>query len=520
MVTTSNSAIMAQTNCMPCVSSVLELGGITLSASSGRPLYLQIYQKVRESVLAGQFAPGMRLPPTRELAGVWGVSRSTVVLAFDHLIAEGYLEARVGAGTFVSSSIPDTFLHLDRGKRQGQVPHKQSPEATRAELSRRGQLLWDQYQTRRRLSDHPCAFRPGVPALGTFPLAHWRRLSAHQWRNLVPQRLVHFDSMGHPPLREAVASYLQATRGVQCEAEQVIITTSTQHALLLAAQVLLDSGDPIWIEDPCYHRAEASLASTGARLIPIPVDEEGLDLEAGMALGAPPRMVYITPSHQYPLGITMSLPRRLELLDWARQQNVWIMEDDYISEYRFEGKPLTALQGLDTSGRVLYMGTFSKVFTPALRLGYLVVPPSLVEPFRAIRSLLDKCPAFIDQAVLADFINEGHFSHHIRRMRILYAERREALRAAILEEATDLLELDSVDAGLHVLAWLPNGVEDREITRCLAENGIMAPCLSYFFHRPPPRGALVLGFAGWSPPELRASVRAMARSMRGLLGKP
>jgi GntR family transcriptional regulator/MocR family aminotransferase len=323
--------------------------------------------------------------------------------------------------------------------------------------------------------------------------------------------------MGHQPLRVALASYLRASRGVQCEAEQIIITTSTQQSLMLAAQVLADPGDPVWIEDPCYHRAEASLASAGACLVSVPVDEEGLDLEQGKALGVLPRMVYITPSHQYPLGYTMSLRRRLALLDWARQHDVWIMEDDYVSEYRFEGKPLTALQGLDTAGRVLHMGTFSKVFTPAFRLGYLVIPEALVEPFRAVRSLVDRCPPFIDQAVLADFIDGGHLSWHIRKMRTIYAERRDVLTTAILDEAPDLLEVDPQDAGLHVLGWLPHGVDDREITRHLAENGIMAPSISYFFSRPPTRGALVLGYAGWNPPQLQESVRAMARTMRNVM---
>ena len=491
----------------------LDLGAVLVEASRNEPLHAQIHRGVRDAILSGQLSPGLRLPSTRCLADAWSVSRSTVVLAFEQLIAEGYLQGRIGAGTFVNASIPDHLLEV---RREPSVDRSARPTSDPGppRISRRGKKVREKYLSRRKLVDRPLPFRPGVPAEGTFPSPLWRRLTSRIWRSFERDRAAPLDLLGYRPLREAIAVHLRASRGLNCQPEQVVVVSSTQHALTLLAQVLLDPGEPVWIEDPGYLRAQAALKAAGATLVPIPLDSEGFDLSAAIRRPTAAHMVYVTPSHQYPLGITMSLSRRLALLDWARRRNGWIVEDDYTAEYRFAGQPLTALQGLDERGRVIYLGTFSKMFSPALRLGYMVVPPTLIELFEAARSLIDRPPSFIDQAVLAVFIREGHFGRHVRRMRILYASRREALRQAIQEQIPSLQIEPGGNAGLHLVAWLPAGVRDHVVARQLAAHGIMAPPLSNYALRPTRRGALILGFAGWSPAEIVESVHRMAALMR------
>jgi len=489
-----------------------QLGTILVDAVSPNPLYQQIYEGFRQAILSGQLPVGMRLPATRALAALWGISRSTVVLAFEHLSAEGYLEARRGSGTFICSSLPEPLLNVRHPRDQTQRAATRRAEP--AQLSARGTQLWIHYQTKRKHVDLPVPFRPGVPAVGCFPTELWRRLSGRRWRQVTPEALARIDPMGYPPLREALAVYLRAARGVRCEPEQVILVSSSQHAITLLSQILLDPGDSVWIEDPGYPRAQAALTAAGMALVPVPVDGEGLDLQAGQSLDAAARLVYITPSHQYPLGVTMSLSRRLAVLEWAATQKAWILEDDYVSEYRYAGRPLTALQGLDTAGRVIYMGTFSKLFSPALRLSYLVIPPGLVDPFMAARSLIDRGPSFGDQATMADFIQEGYFSRHIRRMRTLYAERQEILKTALQATLSEYLEVQPCDAGLHILGWLQKGMNDAPLTTYLAEQGIMAPALSYFSMTQSGWSGLVLGFAGWDAPEIKQGVEKMARGIR------
>ena len=480
---------------------------VALDASSGRPLHRQLYEGVRAGILSGRLPTRARLPSTRTLAAEIGVSRTTVVTAFEQLLAEGYLEGKTGSGTYVAGAVPDGLL----GVRS--VPGGEGrPARSGRGLSRRGERMAATLTSAARDRGHVRAFRPGVPALDEFPFGEWRRLSGRAWR---PQRglLGYGDPAGYWPLRCGISDHLGPARAVRCSPEQVIVISGSQQALDLCARVLLDPGDAAWVEDPGYRGARAALLGAGAELVPVPVDAEGLDVEAGVARGAGARLACVTPSHQYPLGATMSLARRLELLRWAGRSGAWIVEDDYDSEYRYSGRPLEALQGLDTEGRVVYVGTFSKVLYPSLRLGYLVVPPDLVDAFTAARELSDRQPPGVEQAVLADFIAEGHFARHLRRTRALYAER----QATLVEEAdlrlSGRLDVAPAEAGMHLVGWLPPGEDDRKISERAAKRGVEAPAVSLYGAPPHGGGGLLLGYAAVGHAGIREGVRRLAGAL-------
>ena len=483
---------------------------ISLDGTSRSPYYRQLYEGLRRAILSGMLGAGSRLPSTRTLAAELGVSRTTVVTAFEGLLAEGYLEGKVGSGTFVAGSLPDDLLSV--GPKAGCGP---APVRAGRGLSERGTLLAATPTSVVRDRGAPRAFRPGVPALDEFPHAAWRRISGKVWRRPPGGLLGYGDPAGYRPLREAIAGYLGAARAVRCVAEQVIVVSGSQQALDLAARVLLDPGDAAWVEDPGYMGARGALAGAGARLVPVPVDGEGLGVAAGVVREPGARLACVTPSHQYPLGVTMSLGRRLELLGWANRSGAWVIEDDYDSEYRYTGRPLEALQGLDSSaeGRVIYIGTFSKVLFPALRLGYLVVPPDLTGAFTAARELTDRHPPTAEQAVLADFIVEGHFLRHLRRMRALYAERQATLVEEAGRELAGLLDVRPAGAGMHLVGRLPEGVDDRESSRRAAERGVEAPPVSLYGGVPQGHGGLMLGYAAVGEAETREGVRRLAEAL-------
>jgi GntR family transcriptional regulator / MocR family aminotransferase len=487
----------------------LRLAHVALDAQNGSPLYRQLYEALRRAILAGQLKPGTRLPSTRELAEDLRVSRNTVMNAYEQLLAEGYVEGQTGSGTYVSRLLPEELLHARA------VPGRAPRAASKGRaLSKRGQMLAATPVNVARVTGPSRPFRPGSPAIDAFPFELWSRLVARHWRRPRRDLLNYGEPGGYHPLREAIAAYLGAARAVRCEPGQVIVVAGAQQALDLAARVLTDAGDAVWVEEPGYLGAKGALTAAGARLVPVPLDEEGLSVEAGARLAPSARLIYASPSHQYPSGVTMSLSRRLALLEWAGRAGAWVIEDDYDSEYRYEGRPLGALQGLDREQRVVYLGTFSKVLFPALRIGYVVVPPDLVDAFCAARALADRHSPTVEQAVLADFLNEGHFARHIRRMRALYAERQAALVAAGREELGGLLELKPADAGLHLTGLLPAGRSDLEASRAAESLGVDAQPLSAFYLRRPARGGLVLGYAAYDEREIREGVRRLARALR------
>lgn len=486
------------------------IGTLGLERASSVPLYRQLYDALRDAILSGRLRPGSRLPSTRALADDLGASRNTVLAAFGQLLAEGYLEGRVGAGTTVARTLPETLLRA-----RPEVEGTRQP-GRRPRLSRRGvQLLG----TRGGVATAAIVaqpFRPGLPGLDAFPFDLWTRLVARRWRRVPRQLLDYGDPAGYAPLREAIAGYLGEARAVRCEASQVIVVTGAQQAVDLAARVLLDPGDTAWVEDPGYQGARGALIAAGIRLAPVPVDAEGLDVRRGARSAPGARLVYVTPSHQYPLGVTMSLNRRLALLEWASASGAWILEDDYDSEYRYAGRPLAALQGLDTAGRVIYAGTFSKVLFPALRLGYLVVPPELVDAFIAARALADRHSPSVTQAALADFIDGGHFARHVRRTRALYAERQAALVHAARRTLGGLLEVAPAEAGMHLMGWLRTGVDDRAAARAALTRAVDVPPLSAYRARPTrpsERGGLMLGYAAYAPREIDEACGRLALAL-------
>jgi GntR family transcriptional regulator/MocR family aminotransferase len=486
---------------------------LPLDPAAPTPLFRQLYDGLRHRILDGTLASGTRLPATRGLAGELGVSRNTVLNAYEQLLAEGYLEGKVGSGTYVSRTLPEDMIQVCGGGEPG----RSRPPKRRA-LSRRGELLARTSSSVSRSSGVAQPFRPGIPALDAFPFATWMRLVARHHRRPSRELLGYDHSAGYAPLRRAIAAHLGPARAVRCDAGQVVISTGSQQGLDLIARILLDAGDAAWIEDPGYPGARAALQAAGVHLAPVPVDADGLDVAAGGARCPNARLAYVTPSHQYPLGVTLSLARRLALLEWARRADAWVVEDDYDSEFRYAGRPLAALQGLDCDGRVIYLGTFGKPLFPSLRLGYLVVPPDLVDAFVAARAVIDRQAPTLTQAVVADFINEGHFLRHIRRMRTLYGERQEALLRAARRELSGLLDVPPCDTGMHLVGWLHEGRSDREASAAAAQAGVEAPPLSAYHADRCRRGGLLLGYAGWDARQIRDAVRRLDSALRDGVG--
>ena len=478
---------------------------LPLDPDAPEPLFRQLYRAVRDAIVTGRLARGMRLPSTRALADDLGLARNTVVGAFEQLAAEGYITSRVGRGTRVANVVPDALGRAAAPRRRCERAQETPPRIARraAELSRLA-------IPKSLLAEAAPPFRPGVPALDHFPLAAWHRAAHARARRMRPESLNYASPGGAPSLRRAIARYVAAARGVQCDPEQVLIVSGTQQGLRLAAEVLLDEGDVAWIEDPGYQGAHGAFAAAGASVIGVPVDAEGLDVEAGRARAPDARVAYVAPSHQLPLGVTMSLARRTRLLDWAATAGAWIIEDDYDSEFRYASRPLTALQGLDGGDRVIYCGTMSKVLFPALRIGHLIVPPALVEAFSAARYFADVQQPLRDQLVLADFIDEGHFERHVRRMRVLYRERRDTLIEAVQGELGDLVALGPSEGGMHMVMWLPDGIDALEVQRRAAQRGIDAIPVSAFAIERDPGPGLVLGYAHLDTARIRAACRELA----------
>ncbi|WP_394843615.1 PLP-dependent aminotransferase family protein [Pendulispora brunnea] len=461
-----------------------------------------IAQALREAIARGSLPPGSRLPATRTLASDLGVSRTTVEAAFAQLDSEGLLVRRVGVGTFVAPTASRDVSPLP-GKGQ-------SHEAAPPPLSTRGRALVD--QGRENATTLTRAFTPCIPNLDAFPFGIWNRLLARRAKSSGPALAGAIDPAGLPALREAVAAYAGSHRGVRCTYRHVLIASSTQQVLDLCARVLLDPGDAVWMEEPGYLGARSAFRAGGADLVPVPVDADGLSVDAGIARAPHARLAYVTPSFQYPLGVTMGSARRRALLAWARDAGAWIFEDDYDSEFRFAGRPLAAIQGTDAHAHVLYAGTFNKVMFPSLRLAYLIAPVDVIDALVLARLASDGPPPALLQATMADFISEGHFAAHIRATRTLCEERRDTLLDSVSRELQGTLTVDRTENGMHCVGWLPRGENDATVSHRVHEHGLDLPPLSRYFLESSraARPALLVSYAAASPAEIRAGIRLLA----------
>jgi GntR family transcriptional regulator/MocR family aminotransferase len=488
---------------------------IAVDRKAAKALHTQIYDAYRTAIVTGSLRPRQRIPSTRVLATELGVSRFPVLNAYAQLLAEGYFESRVGAGTVVSSLLPE---QLTSSGPTSSGPTRSAPAKARFAAPGSGARRVARHPNLRRFQRFPWfqrqgAFGVGQVAFDQFPLHIWSKLVARRCRNMKAESFQYGDRTGFRLLRETLASYLRTARSLHCEAEQVMIVAGSQQALEISARVLLEPGSSVWVEQPGYRLAQDAFVLNGCNLVPVPIDEEGLDVAAGIRRCPEARAALVTPSHQFPLGVTMSASRRFQLLEWAQATGSWIIEDDYDSEYRYESLPIASLQGLDASARVIYVGTFSKVLFPALRLGYIVIPPDLIEAFLTVRWAMDLGPPSFHQEVLADFIGEGHFARHIRRMRVLYRERRSALVDSIREELGTMVEVLGGEAGMHLTVTLPNQIHDLEIAERAARENLWLWPLSPNYLGEATRSGFVLGFGGTEVAEIPGAVR----KLRGLL---
>jgi len=471
------------------------------------PLSRQLYAAMRAAILEGRLGAGDRVPASRVLAADLGVSRNTALAAVDQLVSEGYLETRRGSGCYVARDLPDA--------RPAALPMRSATTAAaEVRLSRRGRGLaaTPRSAASARGRWYPC-FTPGVPDDSDFPFALWARLLARSWRHPANDLVQGGDPAGHPDLRRAVADYLRQARGVRCTAEHVLILSGIRQAVDLTCRLLLDPGDAVWLENPCHTGVRAAIAAAAVKIADIPVDRDGIVVARGIAKAPKARLACVAPSHQYPLGVVLTLQRRLQLLAWARDAKAWILEDDYDSEFRYEGRPLATLQSLDSEGRVIYVGSLSKVLFPSLRIAYLVAPPSLVDAFRHARAAIDETPPITPQPALAAFFAEGHLAAHVRRQRKRYAERQARLLALAAKHLVGKLELAADPAGLHLVAR-PTGalarVPDAELERRLQAAGIVAPALSRYYVGKRVQSGLLLGYAAVPDDLVEPALQRMA----------
>jgi len=479
--------------------------GIALPPRSPRlPAYRWLYESLRAGILGDRLRPGLRLPSTRDLAVQYGLARGTIVNAFEQLKSEGYIDGSVGSGTYVSKVLPEKLLQV-ASKQAARPATRGNRPAAVSDYGRRTKLFGG-YENR---PIH--AFRANLPALDLFPIALWTKLAMRRLRRISTRQLMGCDPLGYQPLRQAIADYLSVSRGVRCVPEQVAIVSGVQEALDLAARLLVQPGDQVCVEDPGYPGAALAFQAFGAKILAAGVDEQGIKLPPPRSQNV--RLIYVTPGHQFPLGTTMSLARRLELLEWAKKSPAVVFEDDYDSEYRYSGRPIPALQGLDKSQSVLYAGSFSKVLFPALRLGYVVVPAGLVHYFEAMQSLTVRHVPLLEQLVLTDFITEGHFARHVRRMREVYAERLSVLLEEARSRLAGLLEISPVEAGLQTAAWLCGGIDAESAAIAAAKRNVDVTPLGRYSRGTLAREGLQLGFAALDVKEIRRGVRELARAL-------
>jgi GntR family transcriptional regulator/MocR family aminotransferase len=460
------------------------------------PFYRQIYERLREAITGGTLRPGERLPSARSLASQLAMARGTIDSAYELLASEGYIVSRGAGGTFVSPTLAGVFRTTPPPQRfaaDHDGPRKQQPAAAP--------------------SSAPLPFQLGLPALDAFPRKVWARLATKRARDLPLSALNPPDTFGYRPLREAIASYLAVARGIRCDPEAIVITSGFQGAMGLITRALLKPGEAVWVEDPGYVRARRALTLAGAKVIPVPVDEHGMDVSAGIDRSPLARLAMVTPSHQFPLGVALDLPRRLALLAWAEQAGAWIIEDDYDGEFRYDSKPLPALKSLDERDRVLYAGTFSKVLFPGLRLGYVVLPAAVIEEFMRVLLAFYRDGSTFVGSVVADFMMQGHFARHIKKMRQLYAERRAALAVALNTLFGDRFRIELQAGGMHLLAYLARGEQDTVLARKAQAHGLALDPLSPCSLENNRYQGLVLGFTNTPTQAALRQARRLERAL-------
>jgi GntR family transcriptional regulator/MocR family aminotransferase len=505
--------------------SIIAFEMIRLDRASTEPLHLQLYRQIRDELRSGSFSDGAsRLPSSRALAVDLGISRLTVNLAFSKLEAEGYLQSKAKSGTFVAYPLPDTFLSADRfaGRRAEEI-HRHGPEARATSqlpfrLSERVRALPDQrvgkqFDLGATGAGAGISLVSSIPAVDEFPMAVWERLRAQVLAKKGNHLLRYASNRGDADLRRALAAYLCDFRAARCHPDQIVIVGGMQQAMLISAMALLNPGEPAWVEDPCYQQTRRVLTLAAVKIVPKPLDDEGIVISR-LPREPLPKLIYITPSHQFPLGVTMSFKRRTALLDFARAHNAFVFEDDYDAEFRFTGPPLPSLQGIDNSGRVIYAGTMSKILCPSLRLGYIVVPEGLVDSLIKIRSAMDQHSSPIDQATLAKFITEGFFLSHIKRMRKIYSERRDFFIEQFNKLLGDRFTLDVPETGLNIVAWLKRPEDFHAVKRVTVETGVRPSELSFFCIQAKLKPAFVFGFAAWTPAQIRESLVKFASALK------
>ena len=477
---------------------------LAVDRNAPTPLHKQIYDGYRAAILSGDLSPGQKIPSSRDLTSALSVSRFPVLNAYAQLLAEGYLESREGAGTFVSGSLPEQLMSVS------QLSGKTEPAPSGPRPVARRSSLYPLFAYSPRLRGWG-SFGVHQPALDQFPFKIWSNLVLRHTRNPNASAIHHVDPRGSERFRDAICNYLRTARGVKCEPDQIMVVSGSQQALDITARVLLDPGNSVWVEEPGYPLQRIVLTAAGCRLLPVPVDQEGLDVSFALKRAPRARAAFVTPSHQYPLGSTMGASRRIQLLNWAQNAGAWIVEDDYDSEYRYESLPVPSLHGLDMNSRVIYIGTFSKVLFPSLRLGYMVIPRDLVDKFVAVRFAMDIFPAYLYQEVLSDFISDGHFTRHIRKMRQVYKQRRTALIESLAAEfpSGEGFQVHGAEAGMHLAMTLPAGLNDMEISARASRERLWLWPLSPSYLCDKPRHGFILGFGSTPPERIPQAVRQM-----------
>jgi GntR family transcriptional regulator/MocR family aminotransferase len=483
----------------------VELLSVPIDRRAATPLFRQVYAGLTAAILDRRLRPGAKLPASRALAERLGLSRTAIVAAYEQLLADGYTTGRIGSGTYVATDLPD--------KPAGRAHAIKPAHGTSRGVPR----LFGNVDVTMQNDDRP--FNLGRTLIDARTADQWRRLSARALRTMPRSHLGYGDPRGSEELRRATAVYLHDARAVRCDPGQIIITGGTQHAIDLIIRTLLPMGSEVWVEDPGYPLTREALSAAGMKLHSIPVDAHGLDVIAGRAAASRARAAFVTPSHQFPTGVVLTMARRLKLIAWARAAGAWIVEDDYASEFRYGGRPLTSLQGLDSAERTIYVGTLNKALFPGLRAGYLIVPEPLLQRFVSVRYLMDRQPPSLQQDVVAAFIREGHLTSHIRRMRERYREQRDLLVDGLKRHAGEFLEVEPPDQGMHLVAYLRRGLSDCMVEQAALDEGVVVRALSRLYAHARPRQGLLLGFSGYPAASIGPAVQRLAKALRHVAGR-